>query len=98
MKIGDVVIPDRESDAPEILAAWYHGANSMFDAYRTVVLSACREVERLKAAAAGEKVTDGRANDLAHGSDIYTGFLASHLEGRQKYEKMWLETRGASYP
>ncbi len=97
MKIGPTLIPDRESDAPEVLSAWYHGTDCFYQAYRKVVLAALCEMLRAQFDSQGVKVTEARLDQLARTNGIYLQFLAEHLAGMQRYEKMWLEMRGGSY-
>lgn len=97
MKIGVTLIPDRESDAPEVLSAWYHGTDCFYQAYRKVVLAALGELLRAQFDAQGVKVTEKRLDDRARTHGIYLQFLETHLAGMQRYEKMWLEMRGAQW-
>jgi hypothetical protein len=91
----EAVVPDRESDAPEVLAAWYSGF-SFAEHYRKVVQAQSRELVRAQYAANAEKITEARLDDLARLHPLYLDFLARHLTGRQKWEKMALEMRGAA--
>lgn len=91
----EAVIPDRESDAPEVLAAWYSGF-AFAEHYRKVCLSLARELVRAQFAAKKEKVTESRLDDLSRIHPLYLDYLARHLEGRTKWEHEFLAMRGAA--
>jgi hypothetical protein len=80
---GEVVgtVPAVDFTDPGALEAWY-GNYGFFEHYRKVVLASCREMERARALAKSEKVTESRLDDLARVSDTYVEFIAHHLHGR----------------
>jgi hypothetical protein len=87
MKVGDTEIPAPPGDDPAELAAWYFGSEPPINAYRKVVLSLCKELVRAEHAARGEKLTDGRADDLAHMHGAYLDFLRVHLERKAAWQQ-----------
>ena len=89
-----LALPDMESgdDYPR-LAAWFAGF-SLFENYRKVILSQCRELERAKRALTGEKTTEARLDDLAHIHPAYLGYLAEGLRGKEKYAICHLKQGG----
>ena len=60
---------------------------------RKIVLASCKEVERAKAVASGEKVSEARLDDLARVSDVYVSFIVSNLEGRTKRERNVIDSQ-----
>lgn len=92
-RIGDK-IPACDFANPADLESWY-GNFGFCDAFRKVVLSNCTEIERAKATAASEKVSETRLADLARTNDAYVDFLITHLEGRRLREAMVREPAGA---
>lgn len=78
--------PDRESDDPAVLAAWYSGF-AYAETYRKVVLAQCREIVRAKYVLRKERVTEARLDDLARTHPVYLDYLRRHLEGRTKWEE-----------
>jgi hypothetical protein len=78
--------PDRESDDPAVLAAFYSGF-AYAEHYRKVVLSQCREIVRARYALRNERVTESRLDDLARTHPIYLSYLEKHLQGRILWEE-----------
>lgn len=78
--------PDRESDDPAVLYAWY-GGFPYWEAYRKVVLAQCREIVRAQYDMNGERVTEKRLDDLARTHPVYLDYLRRHLEGRIMWEE-----------
>lgn len=87
------IVPERESDQWEVLAAWYSGY-SYAEHYRKVVLSQCKEIVRAQYAAASLKLTEDRADDLARTHPLYLDFLRRHLEGRILWEREYRAAGG----
>jgi hypothetical protein len=79
-------LPACNDEDPAELESFY-GPGGFVDALRKICLSNCREIERAKALAGQEKVTESRLDDLAHTNDIYVGFIVTHLQGRKKREE-----------
>jgi hypothetical protein len=90
----DLPFMEPESDAPEVLFAW-HGGFAYSEHYRKVVLAHCRAIERAKAVAAAEKVTENTLEDRSRLHPAYLGYLARMLAGRVKYEAARREQMGA---
>jgi hypothetical protein len=90
----EAVIPERESDAPECLAAWYSGF-AFAEHYRKVAQAQARELVRAEYAAKGEKVTESRLDDLGRLHPLYLDYLLTHLQGRVKWEREFLQRHGA---
>lgn len=86
-------IPERESDAWEVLCAWYSGF-AYAEHYRKVVLADCRELIRAQYALRETKVSEARLDDLSRIHSSYLDFLARHLEGRILYERAFLARGG----
>jgi hypothetical protein len=85
-----VAIPDRETDTPEELAAWFSGY-SMFEMYRKVLLANCRELVRARFAVNGEKITEARLDDLGRLEPAYLNYLERGLHGRILWEAEYLK-------
>lgn len=81
----ECIAPDRESDAPEVLSAWYSGF-AYAETYRKVVLAQCKELVRARYAAGDQKISEARIEDLSRQHPIYLDYLVRHLKGRQLYE------------
>lgn len=78
--------PDRESDDPAVLAAWYSGW-AFAEVYRKVVLAQCREIVRAQYVLRKERITEARLDDLARTHPIYLSYLEKHLRGRILWEE-----------
>lgn len=89
-------LPPLNLDDPAQLEAFY-GNFAFFDHYRKSVLAECYEIERAKAAQAGEKVTEARLENLARLHPNYLDFLGQHFNGRHQREQNVVESlrRGA---
>jgi len=84
-------LPDFNAEDPAELEAMYGNFGSA-DHWRKVVLTNCREIERAKAIASGEKVTEARLDDLARLHPSYVDFLTEHLDGRRRREQNVIES------
>jgi hypothetical protein len=87
-------MPECDTDNPAELEAWY-SAWGFADHWRKVVLANCREIERARAAARNEKLSEARIDDRARTSDPYVDFLITHLQGRRLREAAILGRMGA---
>ena len=87
------VVPSRESDAYEVLCAWYSGF-AYAEHYRKVVLAHCTEILRAGASLQDQRVTEPRLDDLARVHPLYLEYLARHLQGRILYERGFLDRGG----
>ena len=84
--VGAIRLPQRESDDPAVLAAWY-GPFGWAENLRKVCLASAREIVRAKAALTGEKLSEARIDDKARISPEYMSWLEKHLIGRTLYEQ-----------
>lgn len=71
---------------PAELEAWF-GPFGYSDHWRKVVLANCREIERARATARAQRISEARLDDLARTSDSYIDFLISALNGRRLREE-----------
>ena len=85
--------PERETDDYPTLASWYSGF-SFCEHYRKVVLAQTRELVRAEYAAAEQKITEARLDDLARTHKLYLDYLAVHLKGRAEWEAQFLAQGG----
>lgn len=85
--------PERESDDYPTLASWYSGF-SFCEHYRKVMLAQVREIVRAEFAAAEQKITEARLDDLARTHTLYLDYLATHLKGRALWEQEFLSQGG----
>lgn len=83
--VEGLMLPDLENDDPAILAAYFSGF-SVAEHVRKVVLSNCRELIRASMAAADQKCTEARLEDLSRVHPAYLEFLTRLLHGRIKWE------------
>lgn len=79
-------IPTWNSDDPGSLEAWF-GPFGHAEHFRKIVLASSRELERAKAVARQEKVSETRLDDLARTSDRYVQYLIDTLKGRELREQ-----------
>lgn len=86
-------VPERASDDYPVLAAWYSGF-AFCEMYRKVVLAQCREIVRAKFVAKEVRISEARIDDLARTHPIYMTYLATHLEGRELWERAFLANGG----
>ncbi len=84
-------LPLLDLSDPAQLEAFY-GNFAFFDHYRKSVLAECHEIERAKAAASGEKVTEAKLENLARQHPNYLDFLGEHFHGRHQREKNVLQS------
>lgn len=88
-------LPALDLTDPALLETFY-GNYSFFDHYRKSVLAECYEVERARAAASGEKVTEARLENLSRLHPNYLDFLSTHFLGRHQRERNVFDSlRGA---
>jgi hypothetical protein len=87
-----VPVPDF-GESPEELAAWFSGW-SFSESYRKTVLAGCREAIRAGASLGNAKLTEARLDDLARVHPAYLDYLTRHLQGRIKWERLFLERGG----
>jgi hypothetical protein len=85
VRYGVEGLPGVDMDDPGQVEAFY-GPGGFVDHLRKIVLSSCREIERAKALASGEKMTESRLDDLAHLHENYVQFIIDHLNGRRLRE------------
>jgi hypothetical protein len=85
-------LPDLNFDDPGQLEAMF-GNFGFSDHWRKVVLANCREIERAKAIAVEQKVTESRLDDLARLHPNYISFLTEHLDGRRLREQNVLDSQ-----
>jgi hypothetical protein len=89
-------MPELDLSDPAQLEAFY-GNFAFFDHYRKSILAQCWEIERAKAAAANEKITEARLENLARLNPIYLDFLATHFNGRhQREQNVWSSLRNGA--
>jgi len=79
-------LPGYDPSDPASLEAHF-GNFGYAEHLRKIVLASCKEVERAKAIATGEKITETRLDDLARISDVYVSFIVSGLTGRTLRER-----------
>lgn len=87
-------LPAFDTTDPAQLEAWF-GNFGHAEHFRKVVLANCREIERAKATAAEQKVSEARLDDLARTSSTYVQFLIDGLHGRTLRERNVLDSRAA---
>lgn len=85
MRVGEIDVPEPDDD-PAVLAALYSGF-ALYEAWRKVVLSACKELIRAGASVNNRRLSEARIEDLARVHPSYLRFLEIHLHGRVKYER-----------
>lgn len=90
------VTPDGEhvgydASDPASMEAWF-GPFGYAEHIRKIVLASARELERAKATARQEKVSETRLDDLARVSDRYVQYIVDTLKGRQLRETNVLST------
>ena len=90
---GEVVaeFPGCDTSDPASLEAYY-GNFGFAEHIRKVVLANCREIERAKAIARAEKVSEARLDDLCRLNSAYVQFLIEHLAGRTLRERNVLQS------
>lgn len=86
-------IPVPESEAYEVLAAWYSGF-AFAEHYRKVTLAQCREAVRAGMNVQGKRLSEARLDDLAHTHPAYLDYLARHLRGRIAWERTYRAAGG----
>lgn len=79
-------LPECDTLNPAELEAFY-GNFGYADHFRKVCLSNCREIERARATAREQKVSEARLDDLARTSDTYIDYLIVNLNGRRLREE-----------
>lgn len=88
-----VTVPGYNPNDPAHLEALY-GNFGLFEHWRKVVLSDCKEMIRAQMLEEEVKPTDKRLDDLGHIHPIYVEFLTQGLQGRIKREQNVRETMG----
>ncbi len=91
-----IEVPDMSDAAWESLAAW-HGPNGFYERYRKMLLCSLKQVERAKALANGETLTDGKADDRAHLHPLYQKFIEQGLIARIAYERAFAAKGGLEH-
>ena len=81
----DALLADRTKLVREAAPLWaQYGPGDVWSHHRKAVLSTLAMEHRGRAQEANEKLTDGKADDLAHSDPRYTALIAEALTGRAR--------------
>lgn len=84
--IDGIELPSCDTNDPAQIEAWF-GNYGLWENYRKVVLSSCRELVRAETTLDGKKLSEARIDDLARIHVNYLEFLADGLHGRHLREQ-----------